>query len=175
MYWWKPADKRFNSALAIALLSLTACAPLRPQSDAQLPLLPADSWDSTFQLNQSAAIKGQRNALLLVLIKRKDTLEVNVLSSLGQRLLQLTHDTNGLRTVEHWPEITLPADTMLRQLQAALWPIETLRAHYPAPWKVKESDCQRHITYRQTLLLTVNYCAHQQGDHHHRLEGANDQ
>lgn len=171
MCWWKPADKLFNSAILILSLSLGACAHFRSQPNIELPLLPVESWDARFQMNQSAAIAQQKTALLLALVKFEDSLEINVLSNLGQRLLQLKYDKSGVHIKKHWPDITLPETTILRHLQAALWPAEILKAHYPEGWGVESSDCKRHISYRQERLLSVDYCA-QNKRHNDRLGSA---
>ncbi len=171
MCWWKPADKLIKSAILTLSLSLGACAQFKSQPSVELPLLPAQSWDAKFQMNQSASIAPQKTALLLALVKLEDSLEINVLSNLGQRLLQLKYDKNGIHSTKHWPDITLPAETILKQLQAALWPTEILEAHYPEEWGIEDSDCMRHITYRQQRLLSVDYCAQNKGDND-RLGGA---
>ncbi|WP_299776288.1 DUF3261 domain-containing protein [uncultured Pseudoteredinibacter sp.] len=169
MFWWKLVGKLFS---LVTTLSLIACTHTSLLQTAQLPLLPADSWNAKFQLNQSITISGKDGALLLALVKKEDSLEVTILNNLGQRLVQLSHTGLGVRLTKHWPDITLPADAITRQLQASLWPIDILTQFYSEGWSVKESKCQRDISYRQDLILTVNYCAYAEGSTSQRLLGA---
>lgn len=169
MFWWKPVGKLFN---LVTTLSLIACTHVTLHPKVKLPLLPADSWDSRFQLNQSIIISGQDGALLLALVKQEGSLEITILSNLGQRLVQLRHDGDGIQMIKHWPNIILPAEAIIRQLQVSLWPIDILNQTYTKEWSITDSQCQRNITYRQELVLTVNYCDHAEGSTSQRLLGA---
>jgi hypothetical protein len=167
-----PAIKRTLSpirclrrALPLAALALAACVT-RPQQQAvapeQPPLLPPASLDAPHQAQQILrAAFGEHEATLRSVVRTTPQhIEMITLTALGQRAMSI--DWNG----QDWKVDTAPmvpaalrAESLVADLQLALWPLATLQAAWqPAGWEVSEpGGGVRRLRHEGRLVAEVHY------------------
>lgn len=135
--------------LALVLL-VTGCAALRPYpGDPGKFLLPPSEAGFEGTLPQRVTLRqpnGQEiDALVSAEVGPKEV-RLAVLSPMGMRVLGLIW--NGRTLVEERAENVpkeLPATTILRDLQLACWPEESVRAALPSGWVLESSETERRI------------------------------
>jgi hypothetical protein len=54
--------------------------------------------------------------------------------------------------------VDIPGRDIIAQLQLALWPLDKLKLHYAAPWKLEQQRCWRRLSYNAILLSSVYFC-----------------
>jgi hypothetical protein len=137
-----------HAALALALIGLAACAGAPPAADpqaAQLPqpplLQPATLGASRDTQQILRAAFGSHEAVLRCVVRASpQAIEVVALTALGQRALSVNWDGQTWK-VETAPMVPsqLRPESLLADLQLALWPLAQLQQAYKAAgWEVTE-------------------------------------
>jgi hypothetical protein len=151
--------------MPLAVLALAACATQPQQTAAapeQPPLLPPSSLDAPHEAQQilRAAFGEHEASLRSVVRATPQHIEMIMLTALGQRALSL--DWNG----QDWKVETAPmvpsalrAESLVGDLELALWPLATLQAAYkPAGWELSEpGGGVRRLRRDGKLVAEVHY------------------
>lgn len=157
--------KRYSALIVqIALvLLLSGCSPLPSLHLSSPALLPPASFGQTLQASQQleAIVDEEPQQLLIAFAVDNQQLRVTGLTPSGQRLLSINYDGQQTQTSgSHWLPDELDPRMILAQLQLAYWPLDTLQANYPAPWRVTETAEQRQLLHKQTPVWQVDYLNH---------------
>lgn len=142
------------------LLGLSGCQILTLASGPDSPpLVPPQQDRATLQLSQRLMIRmpdGQTRRMLAVTTLASDRLQLNGLSSTGQRLLEVRWDGDELAT---WQapgmEKSVPARWLLAQIQLAYLPATVLHRHYRDNWSLQTDTGKRHLLLEGESHITV--------------------
>jgi len=155
-----PHALKLKALAATLMLAACSAARLTAPGPPSLHLLPPGEAPAALLLKQKITLQanGAQRQFLAVARFGLQRLQLVVLSPEGQRLLSLDYDGENLLQEDYGP-LDLPGREILAIIQFAMWPEDSIKAHYPAQdgWLVETSAAGRILLTASGAVLKISF------------------